>query len=452
MGPDQTYASIEDTIDKPPLTPVTRTWLWWLGGFGLATLLLLLYLAVAIVIIIIGIGIWGTTIPAAWAFAILNFVWWIGIAHAGTLISAILLLTRQRWRTSINRFAEAMAVFAISVAGLYPIMHLGRPWVFYWLVPYPDTTGVWPQFRSPLEWDFFAVTTYVFISATFWFVGLIPDFASLRDRAVNPLFRALYGALSLGWRGAAKHWQRYQRAYLLLAAIATPLVVSVESIISLDFGIGIIPGWNSLMPPYVVIGAIYSGFAMVLLIAIPLRKAFRLENLITLKHFNNIGKMILVLGLLTDYSYMSEIFTAWYGGDPSDLSTLHFQMFGPYAWIFWTMIFCNLVMIQLLWFKRVRTSQPALMLIAFFALLGIWMDNFHYIIEPLTHDFLPSAWHIYTPTIYDYAFYAGSFGIFLTLVYLFIRFIPTIASSESKELLHQLKHEEPSGGAQEVKA
>ncbi len=443
IAPGQSYGSVDDAVNSPVLLPLGRTKLWWFIGFGIAFSLLMLYLYTVIYLIVTGIGIFGNNIPVAWAFPIINFVWWIGIGHAGTLISAILLLFRQDWRTSINRFAEAMTLFAVAVAGLYPILHLGRPWVFYWLFPYPNTMGLWPQFRSPLDWDVWAISTYASVSMFFWFIGLIPDLATLRDRSENRFAKLMYGMMALGWRGSAKHWQRYQRAYLLLAALATPLVLSVHSTIAMDFAVAQLPGWNNTVsPPFFVAGAVFAGFAMVLLLAIPLRKVFGLEGLITKKHLDNASKVMLATGLIVLYGYVIEIFTAWYSGVEFERFMAFNRMFGNYGWSFWALIFFNSVAIQPLWSKRVRNSPIALFIIAISVSIGMWLERFVIIVVSLTRDFLPSSWGDYSGTLWDWSLYIGSFGLFLTLFFLFIRFLPSIAVAEIKELVHHTNHSE----------
>ena len=394
-----------------------------------------LFLAVTY-LLVKGVGIWGINIPVAWGFAIVNFVWWIGIGHAGTFISAILLLLFQQWRTGINRFTEAMTLFAVACAGLFPLLHLGRPWVFYWILPYPDTMGLWPQFRSPLVWDVFAVGTYFTVSLLFWYLGLLPDLASVRDKAQTPMRRAIYGFFALGWRGSTAHWQRHQSAYLLLAGLATPLVLSVHSVVSFDFSVAIVPGWHStIFPPYFVAGAIYSGFAMVLNIVIPVRKIYKLEGLITMRYLNNMANVMLVTGQMVAYGYLIEAFMAWYSGDVFDEFMMHNRLFGPYGWVFWALMLLNVVIPQLLWSRRVRTNTTVLFLVAFAINVGMWVERFVIIITSLHRDFIPSAWDIYIPTIWDWATLFGSMGLFLTLLFLFIRFVPMISISETRELI-----------------
>jgi Ni/Fe-hydrogenase subunit HybB-like protein len=365
-------------------------------------------------------------------------VWWIGIGHAGTLISAILLLLHQKWRTSINRLAEAMTIFAVMCAGLFPLLHLGRPWFFYWLLPYPDTMRVWPQFRSALVWDVFAVSTYFTVSVIFWYVGMVPDLATLRDRAQHRLAQIAYGMLALGWRGSAKHWNRFEMAYLLLGGLATPLVVSVHSVVSSDFAIAVLPGWHeTVFPPYFVAGAIYSGFAMVLVLAIPLRVAYGLEAFITVNHLDVMGKFMLAMAFLTSYGYLSEQFMAWYGGEDYEQYLYYNRLigFGQYASVTWAIVFCNVVAPQLLWLKTLRRKQSILLLVSVIVLIGMWLERFMIIVTSLHRDFLPSSWGIFQPTVWDYATFFGSIGLFLVLFLLFIRLLPMISISEMRALL-----------------
>src|SRR5438874_254152 len=352
LGGEQTFESVNETIGSVVLQD-RQPRPWWIG-FTIAFVLLMILLFAVSWLLIRGVGIWGINIPVAWGFAIVNFVWWIGIAHAGTFISAILLLMFQHWRTAINRFSEAMTLFAIACAGMFPLLHLGRPWVFFWLFPYPDTMKLWPQFRSPLVWDVFAVGTYMTVSLMFWFVGLIPDLATLRDRATRQPARIVYGILAMGWRGSAIHWHRYETAYLLLAGLATPLVVSVHTVVSFDFAIAIVPGWHTtIFPPYFVAGAIYSGFAMVLTLAIPIRAIYGLEDFITLRHLQNMAKVMLVTGLIVAYGYLIELFMAWYSADKYEMFVPWNRMTGPYGIAYWALILCNVAIPQALWFKRV---------------------------------------------------------------------------------------------------
>ena len=440
LQPGYTYASVTQKISSIVLA--RRTPRGWFIGFGIAFMLVLMLMYAVAVLFVRGVGIWGVNIPVAWGFAITNFVWWIGIGHAGTLISAILLLLRQEWRTSINRFAEAMTLFAVACAGLYPLLHLGRPWVFYWLFPYPDTMRLWPQFRSPLVWDVFAVSTYFIVSLLFWYVGLIPDLATLRDRARHVLARKLYGFMAMGWRGAATHWHRYEIAYLLLAGLATPLVVSVHTVVSFDFTIGITPGWHStIFPPYFVAGAIFSGFAMVMTLAIPLRYAYGLEDFITMRHLENMAKVMLATGLIVAYGYANELFLSWYSGNMYEQYMTLNRMFGPYWWSFWLLVLCNVVTPQLLWSSRLRRNVPLLFVISLVVNVGMWAERFVIVITSLHRDFLPSSWDMYYPTVWDWATLIGSIGLFVALMYLFIRFLPVISIAEMRGLVAE--QEEP---------
>ena len=436
IEPGHTFGSITDKISSIVLTGRTP-WFWYVG-FGLSFILVLgLFFCIAAVITI-GVGLFGIMIPVGWGFDIVNFVWWIGIGHAGTLISAILLLLRQKWRQSINRFAEAMTLFAVACAGLFPLIHLGRPWYFYWLVPYPSTMGIQPQFRSPLVWDVFAVSTYFTVSLLFWFLGLIPDLATLRDRARGRIPRFIYGMLAMGWRGSAIHWHRYEIAYLLLAGLATPLVVSVHTVVSFDFAVGLVPGWHStIFPPYFVAGAIYSGFAMVLTIAIPLRKLYGLEDFITMRHLKNMGMVLLVTGMIVAYGYLIETFMAWYSGDIFEKYMMMNRMFGPYGWMYWLLILFNILIPQALWFRSLHTNVIVLFLIAISVNIGMWLERYVIIVVSLHRDFMPSAWGMYSGTIFDYGIFVGTIGLFIALLFLFIRVLPMISIFEMRELVHE---------------
>jgi molybdopterin-containing oxidoreductase family membrane subunit len=390
-----------------------------------------------------GVGIWGINIPVAWGFAIVNFVWWIGIGHAGTLISAILLLFRQQWRTSINRFAEAMTLFAVACAGMFPILHLGRPWLFYWLLPYPNQMNLWPQFRSPLIWDVFAVSTYATVSLLFWYVGLIPDLGTMRDKAEKLWAKRTFGALSLGWRGSAKHWQNYESLYLLLAGLATPLVLSVHTVVSFDFAISIIPGWHTtIFPPYFVAGAIYSGFAMVITLILPLRKLFGLEDLVTERHLSAMAKVMLATGLIVAYGYIIEQFVAWYSGSEFEIFMVENRLTGPYSFQYGMLWLCNILVPQLLWIRRVRTSPVALWIIAMFINVGMWLERYVIVVVSLSRDYLSSSWDVFAGTIWDWAIYIGTIGFFLSCMFLFVRFLPMIAMFEMRHLVHEKRHEE----------
>jgi len=385
-----------------------------------------------------GVGVWGLQVPNAWGFAIVNFVWWIGIGHAGTLISAILFLFHQEWRTAINRFAEAMTLFAVACAGMYPLLHLGRPWIFYWLMPYPNTNGIWPQFRSPLLWDVFAVSTYLTISLIFWYTGLIPDLATIRDRAKNRVGKVIAGVFALGWRGSARHWHRYEVAYLLLAGLSTPLVVSVHSVVSLDFAVSVIPGWHTtIFPPYFVAGAIFSGFAMVLTIMIPVRKLYGLEGIVTPRHLDNMAKIMLATGLMVVYGYANEVFFAWYSGNKYERFMMLNRMTGPYALQYWMLILCNGIIPQLLWIKRVRLTPAILWCITIVVNIGMWLERYIIVVTSLHRDFLPSSWAEYAGTRWDWLLYIGTIGFFGVAMCLFIRWIPIISMFEIKEIAHK---------------
>jgi Ni/Fe-hydrogenase subunit HybB-like protein len=434
VAPGHTPGSVTDKIADVILRKETPK--WWLLGFTAAFCLLMVFLTAVTWLFVKGVGIWGVNWPVGWGFAIINFVWWIGIGHAGTLISAILLLFRQEWRTSINRFAEAMTLFAVACAGMFPVLHLGRPWLFYWLLPYPNTMTLWPQFRSPLIWDVFAVTTYATVSAMFWFVGLVPDLATMRDRAKNKAAKLLYGMGALGWRGSARHWHNYETAYLLLAGLSTPLVLSVHTVVSFDFSIGIVPGWHAtIFPPYFVAGAIYAGFAMVLLLAIPLRVGFGWKDFITIRHLENMGKVMLATGLIVFYGYVMELFFAWYSANTYERFMAWNRVTGPYRYYWCALIFCNGLTPQLLWFRRLRTSPFWLFMISLVVSVGMWLERFVIVVTSLTRDFLPASWGVYKGTIWDWATFFGTLGLFLTLFFLFIRIMPAISMFEMRTIV-----------------
>jgi Ni/Fe-hydrogenase subunit HybB-like protein len=440
VAPGYTSGTVTDKISAVVLRKTPR---WWYLAFGISFCLMMLLLVSVTWLFIKGIGVWGVNIPIGWGFAIVNFVWWIGIGHAGTLISAILLLLRQEWRTSINRFAEAMTLFAVACAGLYPLLHLGRPWLAYWLFPYPNTMGIWPQFRSPLIWDVFAVSTYATVSLLFWYVGLVPDLATLRDRATGRIKRIVYGFGAMGWRGSARHWHNYEAAYLLLAGLATPLVVSVHTVVSFDFAIGIVPGWHStIFPPYFVAGAIYQGFAMVITLALPLRAAFGLQDFITTRHLQNMAKVMLATGLIVVYGYAIEVFFAWYSANPYEQFMIWNRITGPYRGHWIALICCNAVIPQLLWLRRVRTSPVPLWCVAMVVNVGMWLERFVIVVTSLHRDFLPSSWGMYRGTIWDWGTFIGTIGFFLTCVFLFIRFLPMISITEMRALLPGAKGSE----------
>ena len=439
IGPGHTYASITDKISAIVLSNRTPRG-WWLGlGFLFLLVMVLMYSITWL--LVQGVGIWGINVPVGWGFAIINLVWWIGIGHAGTLISAILLLLRQEWRTSINRFAEAMTLFAVACAGIFPLLHVGRPWFAYWLIPFPNTLGMWPQFRSPLAWDVFAISTYATVSALFWYIGLVPDLATLRDRAENPLLRIIFGVFALGWRGAATHWHRYNRTYLILAALATPLVVSVHSVISLDFSVGIVPGWHSTMfPPYFVAGAIFAGFAMVAILAIPVRKIYGLEDFITMRHLNNMALIMLVSGSIVLYAYILEIFMAWYSGNQFEEYMIWNRFNGPYRWVYYSLLVCNGLVPQLFWFSRVRSNLALIFVISVIISVGMWIERFVIVVVSLHRDFLPSSWSMYAGTFWDWSLYIGTIGLFFALLFLFVRLLPVISIFEMRELVAEQEH------------
>ena len=434
IEPGYTFASVTDKISAIVLTRRTPRG-WWLGLLISFSFVLLLLYAICY-LLIAGVGIWGINVPVAWGFAITNFVWWIGIGHAGTLISAILLLLHQEWRTSINRFAEAMTLFAVACAGLFPLLHMGRPWFFYWMFPYPNTMKLWPQFRSPLIWDVFAVSTYFTVSLLFWYIGMVPDMATLRDRSTSRIGRIVYGVLAMGWRGSAFHWRRYEVAYLILAGLATPLVVSVHTVVSFDFSVANLPGWHStIFPPYFVAGAIYSGFAMVLILAIPLRTCYGLKDFITDRHLENMAKIMLATGLIVAYGYFMEAFMAWYSGNRYEQFVAVNRALGPYWPAYWAMLVCNVVAPQVLWFKRARSSPELLFVVSAIVLVGMWLERFVIIVTSLHRDFLPSSWGMYSPTFWDWATLLGSIGLFCCLLFLFLRLLPMISISEMRTLL-----------------
>jgi molybdopterin-containing oxidoreductase family membrane subunit len=432
----QSYRSVTDHIASIVLRRSPGR-AWW-GGFLFSSFLVLVLAVAVTYLLLAGVGIWGIDIPVAWGFAITNFVWWIGIGHAGTLISAILLLLHQRWRTSINRLAEAMTIFAVMCAGLFPLLHMGRPWFFYWLLPYPNTMSLWPQFRSALVWDVFAVSTYFTVSLLFWYMGMIPDLATLRDRAKSRFAWLAYGILAMGWRNSARHWQRYESAYLILAGLATPLVVSVHSVVSSDFAMSNLPGWHeTVFPPYFVAGAIFSGFAMVLVLAIPLRRIYHLEAFITPNHLEVMGKVLLATSLLTSFGYLSEQFQSWYGGEPAEHYVYLNRLigWGQYALVTWTVFACNTLVPQALWVPRVRRSEWGLLLVSLAVLVGMWFERYMIITTSLHRDYLPSSWGLFRPTVWDYLTFLGTIGMFLSLFLLFIRLLPMISIAEMRALL-----------------
>jgi Ni/Fe-hydrogenase subunit HybB-like protein len=428
---DNEFARITDNVAR--VTEVAKPPRGWYIAMGVALGLLSLFGASVGWVVWTGIGAWGNMMPVAWGFPIVNFVFWIGIGHAGTLISAILFLLRQGWRTAINRFAEAMTIFAVICAGVFPGIHVGRPWLPYWMFPIPNQMSMWPQFRSPLEWDIFAVGTYFTVSLLFWYMGMIPDFATLRDRSRSTLRRFLYGFFAMGWRGSSRQWHRYERAYLILAALSTPLVLSVHSVVSFDFATSQVPGWHTtIFPPYFVAGAIFGGFAMVMTLAVPARQFFGLKRLITIRHIELMNKIILATGMMVGYAYAMEFFISWYSGSKYEGFAFVNRAFGQYAWAYWTMVTCNVLAPQLHWFKRCRTNVWVSLGVGVMVNVGMWFERFVIICTSLARDFLPSSWGYYIPTPFDFMTLAGSFGLFFTLFLLFCRWLPMVAMAEIK--------------------
>jgi molybdopterin-containing oxidoreductase family membrane subunit len=443
VGPGHTYESVTEKISSLVLTnEVSPRWLLAVAIFGSIAVVGLIGITLTL---LFGVGLWGNNQPVGWAFDIINFVWWIGIGHAGTLISAILLLLHQNWRTSINRYAEAMTLFAVMQAAMFPALHVGRHQYVYWMMPFPNSMALWPQFRSPLMWDIFAISTYFLVSALFWYVGLIPDLATLRDRARPRWLKIAFAFAALGWRGSALHWRRYTMLYLLLAGLSTPLVLSVHSIVSLDFAVGIVPGWHStIFPPYFVAGAIFAGFAMTLILAIPMRATCNLRDLITMRHLENMGKVMLATGLIVFYGYVMEVFFGWYSANEYETyMTFTNRMFGPYAWSYWSLILCNGLAPQVLWWKKMRTNIPVLFTVSLIVSVGMWLERFVIIVTSLSFDYVPSAWGMYYPQPTDYAIFIGTIGIFTTLFLLFVRLLPAISIAEMRELILHHGH---SGG------
>ena len=434
IAPGHDYATITDKIAGEVLDRKTPKPVWVI--IAVAATFIGIMTVGASYLFYKGVGIWGINIPVGWGIAIVNLVWWIGIGHAGTLISAILLLLHQHWRNAINRFAEAMTLFAVACAGMFPIFHLGRPWLAYWLTPYPNTMSMWPNFRSPLVWDVFAISTYLLVSFMFWYVGLIPDLASMRDRAQKRWQKMTFGMLSMGWRGSHRHWHRYEASYLLLAGLATPLVVSVHSVVSFDFAVGILPGWHAtIFPPYFVAGAIYSGFAMVLTLMIPVRKWYHLEDFVTERHLDFMAKVMLATGLIVVYGYAMELFFAFYSGSENERFMMINRITGPYGWTYALLILCNGLVPQLLWSKKVRVNPWVLFAISIIVNVGMWLERFVIVVTSLHRDFLPSSWDMYAPTIWDWSIYIGTIGVFLFLMFMFIRVMPMISIFELKHLL-----------------
>ena len=422
---------------------------WWWITFIISALVMLLCPIYIGYLITTGVGVWGLNSPIAWGWAIVNFVFWIGIGHAGTLISAVLFLLRQKWRTSINRAAEAMTIFAVMCAGIFPAIHVGRVWFAWWLFPLPNSNGpIWPQFRSPLLWDVFAVSTYFTVSLLFWYMGLIPDLATIRDRCKGFFGKFFYGLFSLGWTGSNRHWSNYEKAYLLLAGLSTPLVLSVHSIVSFDFAVSQVPGWHTtIFPPYFVAGAIFSGFGMVLTLMIPLRSIFKLHDLLTVRHIELMCKVTLATGTIVGYAYGMEFFIAWYGGNPYEAYCFQNRAFGPYWWAYWIMISCNVITPQFFWVKKWRTNVVFVWILSIFVNIGMWFERFVIVVSSLHRDYIPANWSYYSPTKVDVLTFVGTFGLFMVLFLLFIRFLPLIAISEVKGVTNYADPHHPQGGA-----
>ncbi len=429
---NKTYKQITDEI----CAPVERLpGVGWFALFGVANIVLLAFAVTIAIIIGVGLGLQGINSPVGWGVDIITFVFWVGIGHAGTLISAILFLFRQKWRTGINRAAEAMTIFAVMCAGIFPLIHVGRPWFAFWLFPYPNQRGpLWVNFRSPLLWDVFAVSTYLTISFVFWYLGMIPDLATVRDRAKNKVRKLIYGIVSLGWRGTNRNWQHYESAYIIFAGLATPLVLSVHTIVSFDFAISMLPGWHTtIFPPYFVAGAIFSGFAMVVTLMVLTRKFMPvMKDYVTINHLEVMNKIILTTGMMVGYAYCSEFFIAWYSGVEYEIYAFTNRAFGPYWWSYWIMFSCNVFIPQIFWFKSMRRSIPVMFVVSIFVNIGMWFERFVITVTSLHRDFLPSSWGMYVMTWADYGVVFGSFGLFFTLYLLFVRVIPQVAMSEIK--------------------
>lgn len=436
LPPGATYGSLVGTVSDAVLRQRVGR-LWW-AAFAVSSVLTLALLGSIIWLFVAGIGIWGVNSVIVWGFAIANYVWWIGIGNAGTLISAMLLLARQDWRASINRFAETMTLFAVSIAGLFPILHLGRFYRFYWLAPYPNTMGLWPQWRSALVWDFAAIISYLIFSIMFWYLGLIPDLATLRDRAQTRAGRMIYGALALGWRGSAKHWYRHDAVYYPMAAMAVPLVVSVHSVVGMDFAASLVPGWQeTIYPPYFVVGALYSGFGMVVVLTALIRWGFGLQSVVRVAHFEAMGKVILISSLVMGTSYATEWFMAWYGGERAELSHLQHIFFGAYSPVYYTMLTCNVLIPQILWFPQMRRSIAAVVIVSVLLNIGMWLERILIIWNILSHGYLPSMWRLFYPTVWDWLLLAASFGFYAFMFLCIVRLVPFVAMHDLAKVLHR---------------
>jgi molybdopterin-containing oxidoreductase family membrane subunit len=432
----RSYAAVNDLVAAPLVARETWTWRCWWIAFAISLALTVMFFICMYAVFARGLGIWGVNTTVVWGFAIANYVWWIGIGNAGTLISAMLLLTRQRWRASTNRFAEAMTLFAAAIAGLFPIMHMGRPLYFYWLTPYPNTMSVWPQWRSALIWDFWAIASYILFSIMFWYVGLIPDLATLRDRAKGRVARKIYGALALGWRGSARHWRAYETLHITLACLGVPLVVSLHSVVGMDFAASLMPGWQeTIFPPYFVVGAMYSGFAMVVCLAALVRWGFRLQALVTLEHFDVMAKIMLTASIIMGLSYASEWFTAWYGGEHADRSLVAWEFTGAYGPLFWALLVCNVAVPQALWLGSVRRNLDAVFCIAVLINIGMWLERILIVWNTLSHDYMPSAWRLFLPTLWDWLTTFGSLGLFALMFLVFVRLLPSVSMHEVRHLV-----------------
>jgi len=436
IGPEQNYSTVSEHLSD--LVLVQRTPLWWYAGFGVSMLLFLWLLVAAIYLLSNGIGVWGVNIPVAWGWALANYVWWIGIASGGTFISSLFYLVGADWRNGVNRFAESLTLFAAAAAGLMPIFHLGRQGLFYWLFPYPSVMGIWPQFRSPLLWDFFALLCYILNSIVFWYIGLIPDCATLRDRATTRRAQIFYGLLALGWRGSARHWRNYKIVYLVMAGFMAPMVVSVHSIVGLDFAAGIAAGWHSTQwPPYFFIGALYSGWASTLLLMIPIRRLYRLERIVTERHIEVIAKLMLATGLMLAYCYALEAFQPFYRGDQAEHDAFLYSVFGPHGGSYWVRTTLNILLPQLLWIPALRRNQPLLVLLSFGIVVGMWFERFNFVVTALAHDYIPSYWFTFSATIWDEGILYGSVGLVLAGFFVFIRLLPVVSMFELREVIRR---------------
>jgi Ni/Fe-hydrogenase subunit HybB-like protein len=434
----RSYEAVNSLVSAPLLNRRAWSWRGWWIAFAASLALTIIMLISAIWLFVVGIGIWGVNTTVVWGYAIANYVWWIGIGNAGTLISALLLLTRQQWRAALNRFAEAMTLFAAAIAGLFPIMHLGRPLYFYWLTPYPNTMTVWPQWRSALIWDFWAILSYILFSVIFWYVGLIPDFATLRDRAKSLVIARIYGVFALGWRGSARHWHVYRTYHLAMAALAVPLVVSLHSVVGLDFAASLMPGWQeTIFPPYFVVGAMYSGFAMVVVLSALVRWGFGLQPLITAQHFEVMAKILLMASFVMGLSYASEWFMAWYGGEHADRSLVRFEFLGSYAPLFYAMLLCNVAAPQAFWLSGIRRNIIAVFVISVLINIGMWLERILIIWNTLSHDYLPSMHRLFFPTFWDWSMLFGSLGLFAFMFLIFVRLVPSVSMHEVRHLLHE---------------